>query len=233
MASQELPERISDDSVRAIRGAVEQLQTERSQFESFIAKMLDGLEEMRGELVRHEKEIIATEDQLSEKQKRLEEALQQATEASKINKETEAEVERLTQQLAAGQVKFNKLEADRNDLKARLNEAVDELTAVADALEMVQSTERELAKTREELIAAKDQLREFESRPETADVESLQQSIEKLTAELRDSRKETSRLNEKVADQKTMLDEQREKMSKNLDGLRSSLKDRVKSLRED
>ncbi len=232
MASQDLPERISDGSIRVIRNAAEQLQHERTQFETFIAKMLDGLEEMRRQLVLHEEGIAETEGQLAKRQERLDHALEEASAASKINRQTQAEVDRLTGELQNAHEAHESLSAERDSLKARLNDAVDELSAVADALDLVQSTERELAKTRQELSDAKDQLRGLKSRPEASDVETLQKAIEKLTAELRGSREESARLNEKVAEQKQMLDEQREKMSKNLDGLRDSLKNRVKSLRE-
>lgn len=232
MASQDLPERISDGSIRVIRNAADQLQQERTQFETFIAKMLDGLEEMRRQLVLHEEGIAETEGQLAKRQEQLDQALEEASAASRINKQTQVEVDRLTGELQNAHDAHERLSAERDDLKARLNDAVDELSAVADALDLVQSTERELVKTRQELSDAKDQLRGLKSRPEASDVETLQKAIEKLTAELRGSREESARLNEKVAEQKQMLDEQREKMSKNLDGLRDSLKNRVKSLRE-
>ncbi len=232
MVSPELPDPISEDSLQTVRNAIRDLQAERQQFQQFIDEMLDGLEDMRVSLTHRDAEIRTARANMEAKQVDMDLALEKIQGAAEINATRRRELEERSRELAECRSQMAVLERERDVARKQMNEAVEELASVADILELVESTQEELDHTREELLRAREQLEKQQANTETEqEVEDLRRENQQLEQELRDSKKEASRLATLVEEQNRQLASQRERLSKDLRGLRDAVKQRTSSLR--
>lgn len=232
MKNLELPDPLSVESLEAIRGALAEIKSDRDQTALFLDEMLDGMELMRQQIESHEATLRQRRDELNRREADMRRTLQELEERALELASCEDDLRAARGKIEELEQHIFQLEQERDAARQRLDAAADELASVADVLSVLDATQRELEEAREQLVTLKT---EVDAGRSAADEVALQQAIrekEQLEVELRKSKEEVQRLNERVLAQTDELTNLRKRWSEGVESMRDRLIERARDMKE-
>ena len=232
MKNLDIPETLSDESLEAIRSALIEVQSDREQTALFLDEMLDGMESMRQQIESHEQTLRERRDQLSRREAEMRRTLQELEERATELASCEEDLRAARHTISELQQSIVQLEAERDVARQRLDAAADELASVADVLSVLDVTQRELGEAREQLVVLKEKAHAGRSAEDDAALQQAIREKEQLEAELRKSKEEIQRLNDRVRAQSDELTNLRQRWSGDLESMRDRLIERAKGIKQ-